>query len=61
MAVQTVLNPSGERERENNVNSVCYKQGTVDQSDKNSGHHTFETNGHHCDLIIFPLRTEPTV
>jgi len=54
MAVQTILDPCGKRV--NNVNSVCYKLGSVDQSDKNSAHHTFETNGHHCDLVIFPLR-----
>jgi hypothetical protein len=50
MAAQTILDPCGQRV--NNVNNVCYRLGSVDRSDKNSAHHTFETNGHHCDLVI---------
>jgi len=52
MAVQTILDPCGKRV--NNVNNVCYKlvSWPVRQI---SAHHTFETNGHHCDLVIFPL------
>lgn len=56
IAVQTILYPCGKTV--SIVYKVCYEQGSVDQLDKNSAHHTFAVKCHHCDLVIFVFRKE---